>query len=566
MYNEHNARPIGAREAIQRLTDPGLAGNERAVQSVLRELNGRQIDPGEAAGFAKGIEAWNIQQQQRHANELMKMAEAGELERYGFAKSGKYMPGLAKAGDEIGTQLQGQAFTGPSGAQGAFAPLVPQSISPKALDLTFPPDAAVLYNSLSRRRADGLVHETAVMTGVTNRPAQRRFLAESGTGSSNSMTNARKALTIRCEYSQTSVSLAGQFAGMITPAGYVSRAGMEVAQMSQMRNLMTGRVQNVWTSNSAADSLAYAGFVQTMAGYSYSAGRLSFANGDRYVSNLDGAALSFETLLSQVTAKNQAVQGQLGSIGSVLVAPPSIPYLQQQYNLLMRNVGNVDGVSMFNGKLSLAPGYGKTVDIVADPSMSLYQRNPNTTAQGTSPGSLSDMTPTPTAAPSAFSKFGPGDDGTYIYRLFGIGPLGETAQIVCDSVDVAAGDSVTIDLGDSGIQGGDTGVIYYWLERSDKNGDVTTSKLVAFWPTNSDGSVSSGTRIIDDNLIRTDCAPVALLASKELGVNEWVDFIDPMMFPLGPIGAASPFMVVSFGSPNWIVPEFNKILMNARYT
>lgn len=562
MNTRYSGGYISAREVIQAITDPSLHthASPQAVAGLVRAINGKTMDAVDAAAISKGLRDWQIKESQRRLKQLDEGIKKGDIDVHpGFWKATDY--------DNIGTQLQGQAFTSQSPNAGSvFAPFIPQSITQQALDVTVKPEVAWLLNYLPKRKVDGLVHETALLLGTTNRPAQRSFLAESGTGSASSLSAARTAVTIRCEYMQNNVSLAGQYAGMLTPTGYVPRAGMEVAQSASMRALLQRRAQNLWWANSAADPLSYAGFVDATAGLSYSGGRVSFSNGSRYVTNLDGARIDFDTLLNVTNEKNAAVNGQLGTIGHIAMHPSAMAYLQKQYQTMARNNGNIDGVEFFGSKLSIVPANGRKVELVGDPSISLWQRNDNDEAQGDSPGALSNMTPTPTAAPSAYSKFTSAQAGAYIYRLFGIGPLGETAQIVCTAVTVAEGDSVTIDLGDSGIKGGNTGVIYYWVERSTVGGAVGTTKFLGLWPTNTAGSVSSGTRIIDDNLLQTDVSPVGFFTDNDPQINEWCDFVDPFMFPLGPTGASNPMMVISFGSPNWILPEFNHVIMNARYS
>ena len=550
----------GHREVLAALTDPSIHAHpsRENVAFLIQSLNGKQMDPVEAGLLAKGLRDWQIKDQTRHAKRLADGIAKGEID-VGFAKAIDY--------DNIGTQLQGQAFTSQSPNAGSvFAPFVPQSITQQALDVTVKPSVAWLLNYLPKRKVDGLVHETALLLGTTNRPAQRSFLAESGTGSASSLSAARTAVTIRCEYIQNNVSLAGQYAGMLTPSGYVPRAGMEVAQSAAMRALLQKRAQNVWWANPNADPLSYSGFVDATAGLTYSAGRVTFGNGSRYVTNLDGARIDFDTLLNITNEKNAAVQGQLGTIGHIALHPSAMAYLQKQYQTMARNNGNVEGVKFFGGKLSIMPANGREVEIVGDPSISLWQRNDNTAVQGTVLGTAAD--PTPVAAPSAYSKFTSAQAGAYIYRLFGIAGSGETAQIVSTAVDVVAGDSVTITLSDSSYQGSsDAAIVYYWVERSAVDGAVGTTKLIGYWPSKyTETGSAANTVIIDDNLLQPDTSPVGFFTDNDPQINEWCDFVDPFMFPLGATGASNPMMVVSFGSPNWILPEFNHVAMNARYS
>ncbi len=476
--------------------------------------------------------------------------------------------GLSKADEQfIGTQLQGQAFNSTTNANSNLAPIVPQSMSGDLVDLTIDPDEVWLSKHLEKVPVYGLIHERAVQTATSNRPFKTNFIAEGGSGSNAAGSYARRIVQIRFEADRDEISDVAMLVRAATETGFVNRGAMEVVRKASMARLLKGRERNLWLGNNACDPRSYDGFLTSIGEISFSAGNLSVSTDSSRVTNLAGAQITFDALLSVCETKYSPIVGRNSKIKHIVMLPRAHASLMRQAVSSFRTNGTtegtgyvgVTGVKLYSGKLAIMTSYGD-VEIVSAPMlMGEYLRNSSATAGGTDPGVIGAFTPT--AATNAASLFTAADAGEYWYRVTGVGANGETApQVAAAAVTVAAGDSVTLDVGTT-----QTNIDYYVVERSPKNAsNADNSRIVFTWPKNTSGA-GSITRIIDSNIMQANTSPVAFMTGKR-GDYEF-DQLLPLFFkPLAQTGTTFPFLMLDFGSPFWVAPEQQHLIINAGYS
>lgn len=476
--------------------------------------------------------------------------------------------GLSKADEQfIGTQLQGQAFNSTTNSNSNLAPIVPQSMSGDLVDLTIDPDEVWLSKHLTKVPVYGLIHERAVQTATSNRPFKTNFIAEGGAGSNAAGSYARRIVQIRFEADRDEISDVAMLVRAATETGFVNRGAMEVVRKASLARLLKGRERNLWLGNNSCDPRSYDGFLTSIGEISFSAGALSVSTDSGRVTNLAGAQITFDALLSVCETKYSPIVGRNSKIKHIVMLPRAHASLMRQAQAAVRYdgggngagaVGNT-GVTIYAERLFITASYGKVELVSAPMIMGEYLRNSSTTAGGTDPGVIGAYTPT--AASNAASLFTAADAGDYWYRVTGVGANGETApQTAAAAVTVAAGDSVTIEVGTT-----QTNIDYYVVERSPKGAsNANNSRLVFTWPKNTSGA-GSITRIIDSNIIQANTSPVAFMTGKA-GDYEF-DQLLPLFFkPLAQTGTTFPFLMLDFGAPFWIAPEQQHLILNAGFS
>jgi len=480
--------------------------------------------------------------------------------------------GLRKAGETIGVQYQGFAFTpgvSPTTDAGSLAPLVPQSMDGKLTDMTPELSKSLwMWNHINKNPVYGLVHERAVQTQTTNRPYKSNFIAEGGGGDADLNATGlwqRRSVTIRFESDRDQITDAAMLVRSATETGFVNRGAMEVVRKASLARLLKGRERNLWLGNNTCNPLSYDGFYTSVGGLTYSSGHAVLTTDQNRVGNLAGAQLTFDKLLAICEAKATPIVGQSSEIRHIAMLPQAYASLVKQAQSTVTtfvpgagpSVVNGVLVQYFPGRITMMASYGE-VEIAHAPLMlgeTVY--NYNTTSGGTAPTGLSGITSI-AAAPNASSLFTSGDAGNYYYRITGVNANGESAPYTSTVVSVAAGDSVSIVMNDNG-----TNAQYYNVERTAVGGAATATRFIGQWPVNTAGA-GSKTLIIDDNIFRPFCSPVAFLTGRPSDY-EWESLLPVFFKPLAQTATAVPFLMLDFGAPFWTTPELQYLLLNAGF-
>lgn len=504
-----------------------------------------------------------------HIAEIMAKATAQNVAEATdrLEKASRGEPGFYKS-EFVGTQLQGQAFTSTTNADSQLAPIVPQSMSGDLVDLTIDPDEVWLSKHLTKVPVYGLIHERAVQTATSNRPFKTNFIAEGGSGSNASGSWARRIVQIRFEADRDEISDVAMLVRAATETGFVTRGAMEVVRKASLSRLVKGRERNLWLGNNTCDPRSYDGLFTSVAGIAFTSnnGNLTVSTDSGRVSNLEGAQITFDTLLNVCESKRSPVVGTASRIRHIVMLPRAHASLIRQAQAAVRYEGSLGmgvvgntAIKFYSGSLKMMTSYGDVEITAASMMMGEYLRNSATAAGGTDPGVVGSYTPT-AAAGASVSKFLAGDAGDYWYRVTGVGANGETIPTDADAaVTVAAGDVVTIEVGTT-----QTNIDYWVVERSPVDAANTdNSRIVFTWPKNAVGAAGR-TRIIDANIIRPNTSPVAFLTG--LPGHYELDQLLPTFFkPLAQTGTTFPFLMLDFASPFFIAPELQHVAFNAGF-
>lgn len=457
-------------------------------------------------------------------------------------------------------------YTSTTNANSDLAPMVPKQIDTVLKDLVANESDLVLTGLVPRTPAESATYETVTQTAITNRPLASQFLSELATDLANRATvnaSRRDLVRIRIEGQVAAVTELAQGVSLVTQTGLVSRGALDFEEKRASRLLMLNREVNLLTANSAVDSNAYDGFLTRIAGLSNSAGAWTTTTG-RNVSDLAGGVLTGATLRNTCNYLRKSRQSITSRIKTVLVSPDVYFNLQEeaQANVRYDGSGNKIGVDkkaalIFypdTSRLVIKTTYGE-VEVVTMPLLTgLYQRNPNSSAVGTSPGSLSLSV----SIGSGTGFFETADAGVYTWRVTGFGPLGETAPATVSGT-IAAGQVATISTGDAAFQASLTG---YRVERTGPGGAVATSEFMGDWPLNTSGSGSS-TAIVDNNLLRPGRNHVYFL-TNDPSHYQWASLVSLYRKPLAQTGMNYPFMVLDLGSLIVNAPECLAVTLNAQ--
>jgi len=468
--------------------------------------------------------------------------------------------------EEIGTQQQGVAFSSSDGSE--LAPLTPQSFDGEMKRLSMDDNLMlVAWPELFKQPVKSMVREAVVETATNNRPNQSGFISEGGAGYNSRGAYARRIVTVRMEAQRGEISDIAMLVRGATPTGFADKGNYQVVREARMRTLLKLRERNLWTGSHGANSQSYDGFVPAIAGEAFSSGgRRSYGGGSGRYYNLAGSIVDAKLLRDIANEKATPKNGVSSMIRKYFVHPRAWQVLHDEAQANTRYDGGVvdrkNPLRFFGGKVVIGGIWydaTKGVELVCAPFIGggEYQRNPNSTATGDTIGTFTVAVSSSTDANSLFTA---NDAGTYYYRITAIGENGESAPVASSAQSVAAGESVTLDLTETN---GST-ILYYDIERSTKNGAVTTSEWIGRYPKNTGGGAGV-TRIVDDNLQRTGAAPIVGLTGDR-GDYQWEQLLPAYVKPLAVTGTTQPFLVLDFGSLFVISPEKLIVIGNAGFS
>lgn len=474
---------------------------------------------------------------------------------------------LAKAtgsAEDIGTQQQGVAFSSADGSE--LAPLVPQSFDGEMKRLSLDEKLMlVAWPDLFKVPVRSMVREAVIETATNNRPNQSGFIAEGGAGYNSRGAYARRIVTVRMEAQRGEISDIAMLVRGATPTGFADKGNYETVRQARMRTLLKIRERNLWTGSHGANSLSYDGFIPAIAGESFSSGGVrSYGGGDGRFYDLAGSLVDAKLLRDIANDKATPKNGVSSMIRKYYIHPKVWQVLHDEAQANTRYDGKAadskNPLRFFGGKVVIGGIWYdavKGVELVCAPFIGggEYQRNPNSTATGDTIGSF---TASVSAGSSANSRFT--SSGTYYWRITAVGENGESAPVTTSAQAVAAGESATIDLTETN---GST-ILYYDVERSTRNGAASTSQWIGRYPKNTGGGAGV-TRIVDDNLQATGCAPIVGLTDDK-NDYQWEQLLPAYVKPLAVTGTTQPFLCLDFGALFVIAPEKQIVIGNAAFS
>lgn len=521
----------------------------------IRRLSGTRMDVAEAEAMGHSLARASIKTRE----EVIAKGKAEGL----ITDEG----GALYKSENVGTQLQGQAFTSSTNANSELAPLVPQSFDGDMKTLVADPEMVCkLTNDLYKQPVMGLVREAVTETDVLTRPLASGFIAEGGLGSDDRAAYSRRVVTVKFEAQRGEISDVAMLVTAATQNGFVPRSLYDTVRTARMKALALIRERNIWWGDSACDTYSYDGYLKDITGLSQNTGsgrltmsRLTASSSD---ANLAGNLVTAKFLRDYIDNKYSPTVGRSSIIRKVYLMPQALNALKDEAFSNTRFDGSVVDrkvpIRFFNGKLELDVDHGQPVELIPHPALGgAWKRNSNDSAGGSSVPVLGAISPS--AAPSANSLFGSGDAGTYYYRVTGANATGESIPVTSSSVTVASGDSVTMDITISG-----TSATRFWVERTKVGGASTSTQIIGQWQANTAGSGGS-MRIVDDNLIRPYTSPILFSTGSAADV-QWESLLPAYVKPLAQTGASAPFLVLDFGSLFIINREKLGIVLNAGFT
>lgn len=208
-----------------------------------------------------------------------------------------------------------------------------------------------------------------------------------------------------------------------------------------------------------------------------------------------------------------------------------ILYPKERYNI-PAPVGGMAGISI-NG---LTTPFG---DIRLNPDIFIpVSTTPNSSAVGSSSSRPASPTVNSiTAAPEGTSKFDSGDAGTYIYKIVACNRYGKSAPVQTNSVTVAKGDKVTINVTE-----GSPAPSYYEIYRTAAGGAASTARLIMRVPRS--GATQD---IVDINRFLPDTARGYMLTQSP-EVLKWKQLAPFTKIPLATIDTSIRWMQVLYGA------------------
>lgn len=434
-----------------------------------------------------------------------------------------------------------------SSGGGTLGPLMPQSIQPTLDSATNTQRHLKLWPMLTKESIAQTLHEFTRIDehGLNFDP----FMAEGGGGTANTSQYTKSTVRVRYLSDRRQVSDVASMVGILGPnpnavAEETDRGTNQLLRMLEY-HLIYG--------DSDANSLAFDGLQ-----------KLITDNAPANVEDARGQVLTPKNL-SRFLA---ALENDHFAETDLILMPgrqyqTMVEYAMQfgRHDQMTTSARKAMGAERLiygpQGELQVIGSMGP-VDIMLAPLTRRDIIARNTAAAGNNP-SVPGVAAAPGAAPDAASKFVAADAGDYIYSFVGVNTStdgGYSAPVNFATVTVAAGDAVTLDIGNG------TNVSYWRVFRSSKDGAATTGKLIATIAPNVGGGAGT-TRFIDYNNIIPDAEPIFLLQRNTMS---WVQLLDFLRRPLSDGGlTVKPFLLMLFGALKLKVPSKNGMILNVGY-
>ena len=415
----------------------------------------------------------------------------------------------------------------------SLSALVPQSIEGTLASATYTMKELALWPAMAKRQVTNTVHEYNVIQdhGLDLDP----FIAEGGGGLRNQSTYERKNIRISYMAERREVS---DVSTLVNILGSNPTAIAEETERGTMR-LMQKVERQLFHGNSDVNGLGFDGIFKQMT---------------------DGAPDN-STDLAGGEIDPQMLQGILGELSAApKFGRPDCIYVEPKVhaNLIQQtvnygrhdqlSVSGASGLTFGAQNLSKMGPYGPVAVKQAPFLFTAYE----------APSAASHSLPTPTITPqnqqgqgqqptnngAGTSKWLAGDAGDYIWKIVAVSTGGGySAPLTSNALTIAAGDQPRI------IVDQQSGVDYFRVYRSEKDGNADTCKFVFEVAANANGATT-----IDDNQDVKYNSSKVLIARHDPGVMEFVRLLDFLRRPLAEVATTRPFLLMLFGSPVVKVP------------
>lgn len=451
---------------------------------------------------------------------------------------------------EVGYPQQGVAYTGGSGSE--IAPLVPQSIQSTLDSATFTQQAIQFWKMLTKVNVSSTLHEA---TRINEHGTMQLdpFFSEGSVPGISEAEYERQVVRIKYLAEYIELTDVSTMVGVIGP----NRTALAQRTQDGTTSILGKLERSLFNASTDKSVLHFDGLHKQIR--------------DGAPNNWDdrrGQGVTPQSL--QETLGNLMSDPNFATANTILVDPRQYQSLSNiatahgRHDQLRMHGGG--GAVSFGHKQLFVGGPQGDVPIIPCPLMRNVD-TVNAAALGSNPPNSGALPGTPTfvAGASGTSQFVAADAGTYVYQIVGVGDEGVTAPVTSSAISVAAGEGVTITVADgTGVSGLHTGIRYYRVFRSDKNGAAATCKFMAEFQANDLGG-SDETLIVDDNDAIPATAPIYILQNTP-DVMYWAQLLDFTRRPLAQTTTTIPFLLMLFGSLFVKIPTKNWIIDNVALT
>lgn len=411
--------------------------------------------------------------------------------------------------------------------------LVPQSIESQLSSATYTMQELVFWPALPKRPVAQTVHEYNVVKehGQDLDP----FIAEGEDGAQNSSTYSRESVRIKYLAEKRLVTDVATMVGLV---GDNTNAIAEETERGTL-TLLQKLERMLFFADSSLSDLHFDGAFKQIE-----------TNAPNNVTDLAGKDLTPDLL-----------QGILGQVcGAPTFGRPDCIYVETRVHasLIKQTVayGRHDqvkigetGITFGTNELFIMGPYGR-VPIKTAPFLFTASAAPAAASSDDSPATpvIAGGGQAPSTPVDATADFKAADAGDYIYKFVGIADKGYTAPGTTAAIAVAAGDNVTIEIDDGVKVSGktSTGIRYYRVYRTPKNGAAGTAVFLQNLPLNGDG-VGGDTKFVDKNLSKPSTSKV-LIMQHTPDVIQFVRLLDFLRRPLAETKTSKPFLLMLFGA------------------
>ncbi len=161
------------------------------------------------------------------------------------------------------------------------------------------------------------------------------------------------------------------------------------------------------------------------------------------------------------------------------------------------------------------------------------------------------ITVAPAEGVNALSEFVVADDGTYIYQVVAGNRFGLSTPVTTAGVTVAAGESVTFTVQDSG-----QGTTYYEIYRSTVGGAAATARLMVRVPR------TGATQVITDHNADIPGTSTGFVLMQNQRSFSWAQLLPMTRIPLAAVDTSIRWAQVLYGGIKMYTPAKNVVVKN----
>lgn len=418
-------------------------------------------------------------------------------------------------------------------AGGALSPLVPQSIEGMLSVATHTMDELALWKMIPKISVQNNLHEYVVVNehGFDLDP----FITEGGGGASDFATGSadyeRKSVKIKYMAERRAVSDVASMVGLIGDNRTAIAEETERGTLSLMR-----KVENqMWHGDESFNPQGFDGVIK----------QLKDAGSNKDLAGGVPTPLLLQEVLGEIYSANN-----YGRPDTIYVEPRiHAELIRQSVENGRHDMFNTSssGITYGQENILISAPYGK-VAVKSAPFLFTAHLAPSASV-GVSPRDLQANAPTFTAGANANSLLTAGD---YYYKVVAVGARGHSAPAESAQVTVGANEQVTIAL-DS-----DANVLYYRIYRSEKDGALSSCRLIA-------RVKGDGTDYVDAGQHKYNTSSI-VFAQHTPDAMQFVRLLDLIRRPLAETTSTKNFLLMLFGSPVVKLPKKMFVLEQAGFT